>query len=277
MASADGSEVGQVSRQKAAADSLAGQAGVQAGMKYIPAMRQALREAHQMTDVRAQEVAIANGTMARPGIDVGSSFAVRGPGYHHDLVSHEKAVAEGVAAREARIARAGAAGSAAGTDAQAQNAGMTDLGGVSVDNARLLRDVPVGAVVLDRHGRAIAFGHNRRNADGDPLAHAELEAMHSAAARLYNWNLSDCTLVVTLEPCPMCAGAAVMAHIGRIVFGAWDPKMGACGSVWSIPTDPHIGAKPEVIGGVLEEDCQKVLTDFFARLRGTAVGVKKGV
>jgi tRNA(adenine34) deaminase len=236
--------------QRTLADRLAGQAGVQAGLRFVPAMRQALRQAEQKSDASAEAAAIASGEIARPGIDVGSSFAVRGPGFHHDMAALEKKKDGDKAAQSA-----------------AQQLGTTSIGDVTVDNARLLRDVPVGAVVLDRHNRMIAYGRNRRNADGDPLAHAEIEAMRSAAARLYDWNLSDCTLVVTLEPCPMCAGAAVMAHIGRIVFGAWDPKMGACGSVWSIPTDPHVGAKPEIIGGVLEHDCQQVLTNFFARVR----------
>ncbi|WEV73271.1 nucleoside deaminase [Bifidobacterium sp. ESL0790] len=81
------------------------------------------------------------------------------------------------------------------------------------------------------------------------------------------WNLADCTLVVTLEPCPMCAGAALQTHIGRIVFGAWDEKLGACGSVWDIPRDPHIGAQPEVFGGVREQECAQLLTDFFSAKR----------
>lgn len=90
---------------------------------------------------------------------------------------------------------------------------------------------------------------------------------HSARARAHSWNLADCTLVVTLEPCPMCAGACVQTHIGSIVFGAWDAKLGACGSVWDIPRDPHVGHAPEVYGGMLEADCQAVLTDFFAARR----------
>lgn len=90
---------------------------------------------------------------------------------------------------------------------------------------------------------------------------------HSARARAHSWNLADCTLVVTLEPCPMCAGACVQTHIGSIVFGAWDAKLGACGSVWDIPRDPHVGHAPEVYGGVLEGDCQAALTDFFTARR----------
>ena len=113
-------------------------------------------------------------------------------------------------------------------------------------------DVPVGAVVLD----------------ADPLAHAEMLAMQQAAADARRaWNLADCTLVVTLEPCPMCAGACLQTHIGRIVFGAWDAKLGACGSVWDIPRDPHIGHSPEVIGGVREGECAALLGEFFASRR----------
>lgn len=132
-------------------------------------------------------------------------------------------------------------------------------------------EVPVGAVVLDAAGDVIGEGRNARGiakaADtthtADPLAHAEVLAMRAAAARLGSWNLADCTLVVTLEPCPMCAGACLQTHIGRIVFGAWDAKLGACGSIWDIPRDPHIGHTPEVIGGVRESDCARILTDFF--------------
>ena len=92
-------------------------------------------------------------------------------------------------------------------------------------------------------------------------------AMRQAAQALGAWNLADCTLAVTLEPCPMCAGACIQTHIGTIAFGAWDPKLGACGSIWDIPRDPHIGHSPEVHGGVLEGECQSILTDFFAQRR----------
>ena len=126
-------------------------------------------------------------------------------------------------------------------------------------------DVPVGAVVLDSRGHIAGEGWNTREVDGDPLAHAEIAAMREAAA--HGWNLADCTLVVTLESCPMCAGACIQTHIGRIVFGAWDAKLGACGSVWDIPRDPHIGHMPEVYGGVLEEQCAEVLHEFFSKRR----------
>ena len=98
-------------------------------------------------------------------------------------------------------------------------------------------------------------------------AHTEIIAMHEAARALGSWNLSDCTLAVTLEPCPMCAGACIQTHIGTIVFGAWDSKLGACGSIWDIPRDPHIGHAPEVHGGVAEADCQTLLSVFFAHRR----------
>ena len=135
------------------------------------------------------------------------------------------------------------------------------------EQAALDGDVPVGAVVLGPDGRVIGRGRNTREADGDPLAHAEIIAMRQAAAANNHWNLADCTLIVTLEPCPMCAGACVQTHIGRIVFGTWDPKLGACGSIWDIPRDPHIGHAPEVYGGVLEGECASVLARFFARKR----------
>ena len=128
-------------------------------------------------------------------------------------------------------------------------------------------EVPVGAVVLAADGQVIGRGRNLRETHADPLAHAEVKAMAEAAASLGTWNLADCTLVVTLEPCPMCAGACLQTHIGRIVFGAWDAKLGACGSVWDIPRDPHVGLVPEVIGGVREAECGRLMTDFFARRR----------
>lgn len=128
-------------------------------------------------------------------------------------------------------------------------------------------EVPVGAVVLDKDGQVIGCGRNRREEHADPLAHAEVMAMRQAALALGTWNLSDCTLLVTLEPCPMCAGACLQTHIGRIVFGAWDAKLGACGSIWDIPRDPHVGHVPEVVGGVLESECAHMLTDFFTNRR----------
>lgn len=141
---------------------------------------------------------------------------------------------------------------------------------LAIDLAREAADddeVPVGAVVLDKDGQVIGCGRNRREEHADPLAHAEVMAMRRAALALGTWNLSDCTLLVTLEPCPMCAGACLQTHIGRIVFGAWDAKLGACGSIWDIPRDPHVGHVPEVVGGVLESECARMLTDFFTNRR----------
>lgn len=123
-------------------------------------------------------------------------------------------------------------------------------------------EVPVGAVVLDAGGAVIGRGRNLREAHADPLAHAEVKAMTQAARSLGTWNLADCTLIVTLEPCPMCAGACLQTHVGRIVFGAWDAKLGACGSIWDIPRDPHVGHVPEVVGGVREMECARLMTDF---------------
>lgn len=131
-------------------------------------------------------------------------------------------------------------------------------------------DIPIAAIVADETGAVIGRGTNERERTHDPLAHAEVVAMRAAARALGSWNLSGCTLAVTLEPCPMCAGAALQAHVGRIIFGAWDPKVGACGSVWDLPRDPHVGAFPEVIGGVCEAQCQKFLEEFFARQRRLA-------
>ena len=128
-------------------------------------------------------------------------------------------------------------------------------------------EVPVGAVVLDNDGQVIGRGRNRREEHADPLAHAGVMAMRQAALALGTWNLSECTLLVTLEPCPMCAGACLQTHIGRIVFGAWDAKLGACGSIWDIPRDPHVGHVPEVVGGVLESECARIMTDFFTDRR----------
>lgn len=136
--------------------------------------------------------------------------------------------------------------------------------------AQSFGEVPVGAVVLDAQGNVIGRGYNRRSVDDDPLAHAEVVAMRQAVQYKNSgnsWNLADCTLVVTLEPCPMCAGVCLQTHVGRIVFGAWDAKLGACGSVWDIPRDPHVGSFPEVYGGVLEGECAQLLRDFFSQKR----------
>lgn len=128
-------------------------------------------------------------------------------------------------------------------------------------------DVPVGAVVLDAAGEVIAAAHNERERAGDPTAHAEILAIRAAAGRLGTWRLSGCTLVVTLEPCTMCAGAAVLARVERIVYGAVDPKAGAVGSLWDVVRDRRLNHRPEVIASVLADECAAVLTEFFARRR----------
>jgi tRNA(adenine34) deaminase len=125
-------------------------------------------------------------------------------------------------------------------------------------------DVPVGAVVFSAQGEVLGVGHNQREADGDPTAHAEVVALRAAASAGDSWRLQDCTLVVTLEPCVMCAGALMLARIGRLVLGAWDPKAGACGSVWDLVRDRRATHRVEVIGGIREQECSQILLDFFA-------------
>ncbi|MCX4584263.1 tRNA adenosine(34) deaminase TadA [Streptomyces sp. NBC_01481] len=131
------------------------------------------------------------------------------------------------------------------------------------ERAALSGDVPVGAVVLAADGTLLAAGHNEREATGDPTAHAEVLAIRRAAALLGDWRLSTCTLVVTLEPCTMCAGAIVQSRVGRVVYGARDEKAGAAGSLWDVVRDRRLNHRPEVITGVLERECAQQLTDFF--------------
>jgi tRNA(adenine34) deaminase len=128
-------------------------------------------------------------------------------------------------------------------------------------------DVPVGAVVLDSAGTTIARGRNRREATGDPTAHAELDAIRAAARVTGGWRLDGLTLVVTLEPCTMCAGALTSARLSRLVFGAADPRAGAVGSLWDVVRDQRLTPVPEVIGGVLADECRAVLRRFFAERR----------
>ncbi|MFI5616174.1 tRNA adenosine(34) deaminase TadA [Streptomyces sp. NPDC051567] len=127
-------------------------------------------------------------------------------------------------------------------------------------------DVPVGAVVLGPDGKPLATGYNEREATGDPTAHAEVLALRRAAAALGRWRLPECTLVVTLEPCVMCAGALVQARVARVVYGADDDKAGAAGSLWDLVRDRRLNHRPEVIRGVLAEECADQLTDFFRNL-----------
>lgn len=129
-------------------------------------------------------------------------------------------------------------------------------------------DVPVGAVVVDEDGRVIGSGHNRREVDEDPLGHAELIALRAAAEATGRWRLDGCTLVVTLEPCVMCAGALVGSRIARLVYGAFDEKAGGVGSVWDIPRDRAALHHPEVCAGVRAEESAALLREFFTARRG---------
>ena len=124
-------------------------------------------------------------------------------------------------------------------------------------------DVPVGAIVINKDGVLVGRGFNEREARNDPTAHAEVVAIRSAAARLQNSRLDGCTLIVTLEPCAMCAGAIAQSRISHLVFGAWDTKAGAVGSVWDVLRDPRAIYKVEVTAGVLERECAALLSEFF--------------
>ena len=141
--------------------------------------------------------------------------------------------------------------------------------GLALEEARAASahaDVPVGAVVLV-NGEVIAARHNERERSGDPTAHAEILALRDAAAALGGWRLSTATLVVTLEPCPMCAGALVAARVGRVVFGASDPRAGACGTLYNLCCDPRLNHELPVTAGVRESECATLLTSFFAEKR----------
>ena len=131
-------------------------------------------------------------------------------------------------------------------------------------------EVPVGAVCVTADGRVVGKAHNQRELLKDPTAHAEMLALTQAAAALGTWRLTDVTLYVTLEPCPMCAGALVNARLGRLVFGAWDPKAGACGSLFNVVQDERLNHRLPILGGVLEFECARVLKDFFRERRRTA-------
>lgn len=125
-------------------------------------------------------------------------------------------------------------------------------------------DIPIGAVVFGPDGRPLAAAHNTREATGDPTAHAEVLALRAAAkAHGDGWRLTGCTLAVTVEPCTMCAGALVLARVSRLVFGAWEPRTGAVGSLWDVVRDRRLNHRPEVRGGVLEDECGHLLTGFF--------------
>ncbi len=133
------------------------------------------------------------------------------------------------------------------------------------EQARQHGDVPIGAVVLGPDGTLLAVAGNRREVDADPTAHAEVLALREAARSLGEWRLEGCTLVVTLEPCTMCAGAAVLSRVERIVFGAFDPKAGAVASLFDVVRDPRLNHRPEVSGGIMAEQCGELLRGFFGR------------
>jgi tRNA(adenine34) deaminase len=128
-------------------------------------------------------------------------------------------------------------------------------------------DVPVGAVIMDHAGAVIARGYNRRERDSDPTAHAEVIAIRQAAAAIGDWRLTGLTLAVTLEPCTMCAGAITLSRLDRLVYGAQDPKAGAVGSLWDVVRDRRLNHLPEVIGGILADECGQVVREFFAARR----------
>jgi tRNA(adenine34) deaminase len=129
-------------------------------------------------------------------------------------------------------------------------------------------DVPVGAVIVDRSGAVIAQAGNGREASGDPTAHAEVLALRQAADVTGGWRLDGCTLVVTLEPCTMCAGALVLARVDRLVFGAWNDDMGAVGTLWDVVRDRRLAHRPEVVSGVLADESSMLLEEFFRGQRG---------
>lgn len=143
---------------------------------------------------------------------------------------------------------------------------------LAIDQARLAAgegEVPVGAILVDASGNLLASGHNRREQLSDPMSHAETEVIRQAAAARGDWRLDDCTLVVTLEPCVMCAGAILAARIPRVVFGAWDERVGAVGSRYDLLRDPRLGTPVEVISGVAEDACASLLRSFFDAQRSS--------
>jgi tRNA(adenine34) deaminase len=152
-------------------------------------------------------------------------------------------------------------------------ASAADAIGLALDAARATPadEVPIGAVVLDPSGRVLAAAHNERVTDRDPTAHAEVLALRQAGAAWGSWQLAGCTLAVTLEPCTMCAGALVLARVARVVFGAWDPKAGAVGSLWDVVRDRRLNHRPEVVGGVRAAECAELLDAFFASRRSPDV------
>ena len=149
--------------------------------------------------------------------------------------------------------------------------GIEEAMRVAIEHAKIAsvvsKDVPVGAVILNANGDLISTGNNQRELLNDPTAHAEIVAIRHAATALGNWRLDDCIIVVTLEPCAMCAGAIAQSRISKVVFGAWDEKAGASGSLWDLLRDPRALHKVEVTSGVLEEECGTMLKEFFSEQR----------
>ena len=133
--------------------------------------------------------------------------------------------------------------------------------------AAVHNDVPVGALVVNEQGEILGTGHNQREENNDPTAHAEIVAIRNAAAKIGNWRMDELTMIVTLEPCAMCAGAISQSRFKRLVFGAWDEKAGAVGSVWDVIRDQRNLNKVEVVTGVLEKECSAILTNFFEEKR----------
>jgi len=138
---------------------------------------------------------------------------------------------------------------------------------IEAENAGKKGEVPVGAIIIDSCGKVIARGHNLRESKNDPTAHAEIVAVRKASRKTGSWRLTECTIFTTLEPCPMCAGALINSRIKRVVFGCRDPKAGACGTLLDIPSHPVLNHKVEIISGILEEECSKLLKDFFKSRR----------
>ena len=149
--------------------------------------------------------------------------------------------------------------------------GIEDAMRVAIEHAKIAsvasKDVPVGAAILNANGDLISTGNNQRELLNDPTAHAEIVAIRHAATALGNWRLDGCIIVVTLEPCAMCAGAIAQSRVSKVVFGAWDEKAGASGSVWDLLRDPRVIHKIEVTSGVLEEECGVMLKEFFSKQR----------
>ena len=149
--------------------------------------------------------------------------------------------------------------------------GIEEAMRVAIEHAKIAsvasKDVPVGAVILNANGDLISTGNNQRELLIDPTAHAEIVVIRNAAKALGNWRLDGCSIIVTLEPCAMCAGAIAQSRISKVVFGAWDEKAGASGSVWDLLRDPRALHKVEVTSGVLEEECGAMLKEFFSEQR----------